>query len=492
MVVKASLPFGEWRPDVALLDNQFAAIAENVYAGANSYLPFQGLAPLTSEQLPGRVCGLAFARTATGSYVLYAGNETALFKWAGAARWTDVSRTTGGAYTVAPGHKWSFAQFGTQLVATHIGDAVQVINVDSGTNFAALAGSPPQATSVAVIGDFLVLSGLVSNQRMIHWSAINDTTGWIIGTNLSDIQEFPDNGPVQGVAGGQIGFVIQDRGIRSMQFLPGDLNTIFNFSLVEREKGGMATFGHVFTRGVLFFVSEDGFYAIGTGQPAIGANAVNDWYRANSDPVLRDRTLAIADPHKPRVLWAFHTGANPDAYDRILIYDWSLNKWTYSTEVAQMYASLASSGIDLDTDIAGDPLDPLLDSAAASLDSYAYIGGRPVVAAVDVNGILGFLDGNNLAATMETTEAHLSPGLRTFVSAAYPQVDASAVTVAIGEREQLQDPRTFGNPQGVEHTGHAYVFSSARLHRFRVSVPANATWTHAQGVMVEAQPDGEG
>ena len=78
MVVKASLPFGEWRPDVALLDNQFAAIAENVYAGANSYLPFQGLAPLTSEQLPGRVCGLAFARTATGSYVLYAGNETAL------------------------------------------------------------------------------------------------------------------------------------------------------------------------------------------------------------------------------------------------------------------------------------------------------------------------------------------------------------------------------------------------------------------------------
>ena len=232
-----------------------------------------------------------------------------------------------------------------------------------------------------------------------------------------------------------------------MQFLPGDLNTIFNFSLVEREKGGMATFGHVFTRGVLFFVSEDGFYAIGTGQPAIGANAVNDWYRANSDPVLRDRTLAIADPHKPRVLWVSYR-RQPDAYDRILIYDWSLNKWTSSTEVAQMYASLASSGIDLDTDIAGDPLDPLLDSAAASLDSYAYIGGRPVVAAVDVNGILGFLDGNNLAATMETAEAHLSPGLRTFVSAAYPQVDASAVTVAIGEREQLQDPRTLAIRRG--------------------------------------------
>ena len=41
------------------------------------------------------------------------------------------------------------------------------------------------------------------------------------------MQEFPDGGPVQGVAGGEIGYVVQDRAIRTMQFLPGDTNTHF-------------------------------------------------------------------------------------------------------------------------------------------------------------------------------------------------------------------------------------------------------------------------
>jgi len=36
------------------------------------------------------------------------------------------------------------------------------------------------------------------------------------------------------------------------------------------------------------------------------------------------------------------------------------------------------------------------------------------------------------------------------------------------------------------------VYSSSRLHRFRVFVPEAVQWTHAQGVQVEAQPDGEG
>src|SRR5262245_3032440 len=45
------LPFGEWRPDVALQDGQFAGIAENVFAGANSYLPMPSLAALTAQPL---------------------------------------------------------------------------------------------------------------------------------------------------------------------------------------------------------------------------------------------------------------------------------------------------------------------------------------------------------------------------------------------------------------------------------------------------------
>src|SRR5262245_566005 len=47
----ATIPFGDWRPDVALLDNQFANVAENVYPGANAYLPVKSLAAITANSL---------------------------------------------------------------------------------------------------------------------------------------------------------------------------------------------------------------------------------------------------------------------------------------------------------------------------------------------------------------------------------------------------------------------------------------------------------
>lgn len=437
----------------------------------------------------GAVCvGLTTARTGTGAFVVYAGTTTGLFKWSGVG-WIDVSRLTGGAYAVAAGDRWSFAQFGTKLVAVHIGDVAQVVDVDAGGNFAALAGSPPQATSVAVVGDFLVLSGLSSNRRKIQWSAINDITGWIVGTNLSDEQEFPDGGPVQGVAGGETGFVIQDRSIRTMQFLPGDTSTIFSFSHIEGERGCMAKYGFVHTRGVLFLLAEDGFYAFGSPNPAIGNDAVNHWFINNCDPARRHQTIAFADPNHTRVLWAYYGSATSTYFDRLIIYDWNLNRWTYATPMAQAWSTEASSGVDLDTDL---PVsgDELLDSTQPSLDSYLYTGGRPILAGITADGRLAFLSGNNLAAIIETAERHLTPGLRTFISAAYPIIDASPVMVSVSERERLQDTPSWGVPVGVEITGSAALFSSSRLHRFRVMVPADAIWTHAQGVLADAEQDG--
>ena len=343
-----------------------------------------------------------------------------------------------------------------------------------------------------MIGDFLVLSGLQSNTRTIQWSAINDIEGWIVGTNLSDMQEFPEGGPVQGVAGSEIGFVVQDRAIRTMQFLPGDIQTIFTFSRVERERGGMAKYGFMFTRGTLFFLAEDGFYGLGAQDPAIGTDAVNHWFIHNSDLGRREQTLAFADVSHTRVMWAFYNNASSQLYDRILIYDWHINKWTYSTEAAQMWATLAAPGVNLDVDVPGVPADVFLDSSEPGLDSKLYSGGQPVIGGIDVNGRLGILDGPNLAAIIETAEYHLSQGRRTFVSGAYPVIDAEPVTVTVSERERLQDTATWGIPLPVESTGAAPVFSSSRLHRFRVATPHAAVWTHAQGVAVEAQPDGEG
>lgn len=490
-MVAVPVPFAEWRPDLALLDNEFASVAENVFAGENSYLPFPGFAPQMTTALPANCIGLGSAQTSTGSWKIYAGTATKLYRYSGGA-WVEA----GSGYSAASGDLWRFQQNGTKLVATQISNNPQVIDVDSGTNFADLTTSPPKARHVAQVGPHLVLSGLATNGRTIHWSAVEDIHGWSIGTNLSDAQEMPEGGQVQGVAGGEIGYIVQERAIRTMQYLPGDTTIIFTISRVVQDRGCISKYGFTAINGVLYFPAEDGFFALAGQQlVAIGEGKVNDWFLRNSDPSRRNLILAFDFQHAHRIGWAFHSSTGSQTYDAMLIYDWALQRWTVARIAAQMWASLASSGTDLDTNDPADLFDPLLDSVSPSLDSYGYMGGRPVVGAVNGDGILSFLSGSSLPATLETAERHFVPTMRAFVSEVYPLIDITSgvafVGLLAGTREQLQEPIQWGAPvaPGIG-TGSAPVLSSARLHRFRMITHPGSIWTHAQGVVAEAQPDG--
>lgn len=492
---KMPVEFGEWRPDVALLDSKFASEVENVFAGVNSYLPFPSLLPFGVTPLL-NACGLYAARTLSGEWKIYGGTPTKLYVWS-LAGWTDISRTAGGAYHVQEGDLWMWEQSGQHLVAVNINDDPQWIDIDVGTNFVALPGSPPRATNVKQIGDFLFLSGLADSggytKRSIIWSAINDPTGWIVGTNLCDTQQMPDGGPVQGVAGGEIGYVLQDRAIRTLQFLPGDTTIIFSFSRVLDDRGCVSKYGFDTIGNVLYFVSEDGFYSM-TGQQVtpIGQDKVNEWWLANSDVDRRNVVHCIAGVNKPRIVWVYHFSSASQMYDKQIIFDWSNGRWAKSSISAFVWGLLSTPGLDLDT-TGPETGDVDLDSTARSLDSFAYVGGRPLIGAIDPNGMLATLTGPNLPATMETAEVHLSPGMRAFVSDAYPLDDArddTSGTVAAGTRERLQDAPVWEAPVTIEITGSAALYSSARLHRFRRFIPAATVWTHAQGVVIEAQQDG--
>lgn len=493
--------FGEWRPDIALIDTKFAADVENVFAGINSYLPFPSLVPFSTNMLPGPARGFYSARTLSGEWKTFAGTETGLYLWTATA-WVDVSRTTGGAYNVPLGEMWVFEQSGQKLVAVNVNDNPQVFDIDSGTDFADLAGSPPRAGHVKQIGDFLFLSRLSTNARIIQWSAINDITGWVIGTNLSDMQEFPDGGPVQGMAGSEIGYVVQDRTIRTMQFLPGDTTFIFNFSRVLNDRGSISKYGFSTIGNILYFLAEDGFYSIsGQNVTPIGADKVNEWFLTHSSIDKRDVVHCLASVNKPRIVWVFHTGSTDTFYDEQIIFDWSNGRWSRATVPAQIWGLVSTPNLDLDTD-GPEVNDVHLDTppfpAAFGLDSFAYVGGRPLIGAIDDQGRLCSLTGPNMPATLETAEVHLAPGMRAFVNEVYPIDDATGDnalgTISNGIRERMQGgPPVWSPPIDIEPAvGSAFVMTSARLHRFRRFIPRGSTWTHAQGVLVNAQPDGEG
>jgi hypothetical protein len=200
--------------------------------------------------------------------------------------------------------------------------------------------------------------------------------------------------------------------------------------------------------------------------------------------------------NKPRVVWVYHAASASPMYDRQIIFDWSNGRWAKAGVSAQVWGLLSSVGLDLDT-TGPEVGDALLDSAALALDSFAYKGGRPLIGAIDPDGMLATLSGPNMPATLETAEVHLMPGQRAFVNEVYPLDDAASDapgSIQNGTRETLQSGVPFWSPPvDIEPAvGSAFVMTSARLHRFRRLIPYRSTWTHAQGVLVNAQSDGEG
>lgn len=493
------VPFGEWRPDIALRDNQMSADVENVFPGSSSYTPVPDLAPFADTLVPpppalDPIRGLTSARTTDGAWRVYAGSDKKLYRWT-LNGWVDKSRTTGGDYAVPYGELWSFAQFGKYLIAVNINDVPQVCDVDGDGVFTALGGSPPIAHNVRTIGDFVILGGLSSNRRKIMWSGINDPTSWVPGINLCDEQEMPEGGPVKGVAGDKIGFVIQDRAIRLLQFLPGDTTFIFSVSKVVYDRGSVSEFGWTSIGDTLYFLADDGYYAVSGAQlVAIGHEKVNEWFLANSD--LNRRNLVTCFPAiKPYIAWPYHRSDASPWYDGLMIYNWALQRWSKAVIPAQMWGSNALASIDLDLDTTGaEPGDEWIEWAGTPqprpLDSFAYQGGRPLIGAIDPDGYLATLAGPNLQATLETVDVHLVPGKRAMVGDVYPLADAAEGVIYAGTRERLQDAIGWSQACPIEITGSAAVYTSARLHRFRHIIPRASKWLHAQGVMADAQPDG--
>ena len=103
-------------------------------------------------------------------------------------------------YTALPtGNHWQFAQFGSFVIAVAPNIAPQVFTLGTSVAFSDLAGSPPQAAYIAIVGRFVVLSGLSSNPYRVHWSGLGSAITWTQGVNSSDFQDLPDGGIVQGV-----------------------------------------------------------------------------------------------------------------------------------------------------------------------------------------------------------------------------------------------------------------------------------------------------
>lgn len=478
------IPFGPWRPDVRGVNTTDIHDVTNVLPAAIGFQPCPSLAPIGAA-VGGDVAGSATLFGETGNALTFAGTSTKLYKLGTTPSigWTDVSRTSGGNYALAAGDKWHFTTFGNLGIATNITDAAQKIVLDdTGLNFTALGGSPPRASYIATVGDFVVLAALSDNARAMQWSAINNAEGWTLGTGSSDRQEFPDGGSIKGLTSGRVGYVFQSTSVREMVFAPGSPE-IFQFRQVEVERGLVAPDSLVQVGDLIFFLAQDGFYRMSGGiTTPIGAKKVNEWFFLHA---RADRLLfvdAAADPLNQRVYWAFVSTSNgtSDIPDKVLCYDWALDAWSKCDISIRDLMKFVSPGYNLDT------LDSVanLDALPFSLDHPIWGQGNTVVGAFTAGNQLASLSGAPLAAVLETADFQPVPGRRAFVSGFSPLIDASTITARIGGRERLGDTTLWSSDNGLESTGVIPAHVESRYLRARVAIPSQ-TWTFAQGLEPE-------
>lgn len=389
-------------------------------------------------------------------------------------------------YTALPSSRhWQFRQFGNTVIAVQPNVAPQKFDLSSATAFSDLGGSPPQAAFIEIVGRFVVLTGLTSNPYRIHWSALNDPENW--STLESDTQDFPDGGTVRGVAGGEFGVIFQESVIRRMIYAPGS-DVIFQIERIADDIGLLAPYSLISSGGKIFWIASQGFYGMtDTGLPTpLGKERVDRTFLADYDSANLQLVIGAKDPQSSRVMWGYKSIAGASGlFNKIIVYDHALNRFSPLEVSGEYLASASRPGLTLEN----------LDSISGSIDALSFsldevsTAALTKLCAVNSSHIMGFFSGDNLEATLETSERG-GDGRRIFVRGMRPVTDAAEVYCAVGARENLQSASSYSTETLINAQGLCPSRVSTRYARGKVRIPSGEAWTFITGLEPDVVQEG--
>lgn len=349
-----TIPIPEFAPDLSPLGTGVSQLVTGAIPQADGYGPFKSLAELTGS-LPDTCRGFTFARKSDGSIAAFAGTSTRLYQLNNTDfTWTDVSKGGVAYTTLVATDNWEFRQFNDFVIAVQQNAPPQKFVMASGATFVDLAGSPPQARFIAIVGRIVVLSGLLSNPRRIQWSDLGAPETWTAGVGVSDFQDMPDGGACLSMSGGDsYGILFQDEAIRSVIYAPGSAVT-FQIIRISTQDTIFAHYSVINAGTKTFFLSAQGFKVIEAGgQPKpIGKERVDRFFFRNVDRSNLQLVIGATDPTATRVYWAFKsTQGQMGLFDLVLCYDWSIGdagRWSLLSISGEYLTALARPGLTLE------------------------------------------------------------------------------------------------------------------------------------------------
>lgn len=321
---------------------------------ADGYGPFKSLVEF-SQALPANCRGYFFARKSDGSIAAFAGTSTDLYLLNNTTFvWDRVSKGGVSYAALVATDNWRFGQFNDLVIAVQANTVPQKYTLSGGGNFADLGGSPPQASHIAIINRFVVLTGLLASARRIQWCDLDGPETWTAGVGFADFQDLPDGGTVHGICGGDVyGAVFQDESIRSLTYAPGSAVT-FQITRISTQDTLYAQYSTVEVNGRIFFISAQGIKVIDPGgyPRPIGKERVDRYFFDNVDAGNLQLVQGVADPQATRVYFSFKSKqGDAGKFDTVLCFDWGISqdgKWTVLPLSGQYLASLARPGLTLE------------------------------------------------------------------------------------------------------------------------------------------------
>ena len=479
-------------------------------AFANPGTPFvKGLLPIGSgyesfsqpttfsESLGGRCQGAKSFRDADGTVFTFAGYSTKLKKLSGTS-WADVSGAT---YTTGSDERWSFTQFGRNIIATNYNDVMQNYLMGTSSVFAALAGTPPKARYITTLREFVVVGNTTDGvygavPHRVQWSAQGNSTDWVPdAATQSDFQDLDaTDGFIKQVVGGEYGVIFQERAITRMTYVGSPL--VFQFDKVETDRGTQAPGSVVKVGNLIYYIGTDlKFYVFdGTRSTPIGANKVDQTFADSIDKNYLHRIKGIRDPEKPLIYFFCPANGSYSGSPYVIwVYNYSTNRFSY------IDFSIVSLGIDEPFLLysAGYTLDGLdaistdLDSLPYSLDSELWTGGKPSIAGfLYSDNYLQVFDGTPLLSQICTGLMELNDGQRTNIQSFRPVCNTkqSQVTITINQiaairsSNLLTDSTVTGGTLTLNAEGFYRCRTNARYHQIFTQITSSSDSYHTTGI----------
>lgn len=479
-------PLPPYEPDRSRFNPEATQMVQNARPTRDGWGPIKAFNPV-SAALPAKPLGGVAVQAANGLWRIFAATATNLYEASTTDyTWTEISRVTDD-YALADGAFWSFWHYGNYLIATAVGSTFpQFIELDAGTQFANLTNATFEAELVFGIGGFLVFARIDGDDKKLKWSGVENIEFWTPGEEGSDEQILPNGGRIQaGLPQEGQAIILQEQGLRAM-VLDTSSHIAFRFTELNPTRGAFAGRSVVnIGQNDFVYLAKDGFYRGIQGQP-IGAGKVDHTFL--NDLVAGDKLSLVsgfADPYEKQVYWRYE---DENGDNHIIGYDWQWDRWFFAEiDVLELFSG-ASKGYTLEE------LDTFgtLETLPYGLDSIAWKGGVPGLLGFDSTFKLGFFDGNNLEATIDTERKSLNWPRRAITNRITVLCGSENAQIAISPSSTQAEADSFGSYLSRQ-TGQPFINSrvNGRWHKFRVKIPASETWDNCSAVDV-AFTDGGG